>query len=59
VVGRVFVQPDAAPLHEWAGLYQRIMVVAVLFPCRIALGVRLLSITRTPYGISGARSVAR
>jgi hypothetical membrane protein len=44
VVGRVFVQPDAAPLNEWAGLYQRIMVVAVLFPCRIALGIRLLSI---------------
>jgi hypothetical protein len=59
LVGMVFVRPDAAPLHEWAGLYQRIMIVAVLFPCRIALGVRLLSIARTPYGISGARSVAR
>lgn len=47
VVGAVFVRPDAAPLHDWAGLVQRIMIVAVLFPCRITLGVRLLSITRT------------
>lgn len=47
-VGMGFVNPDAAPFHDWAGLYQRILVVAVLFPCRIALGVRLLSITRTP-----------
>jgi hypothetical membrane protein len=54
VVGAVFVRPEAAPLHDWAGLVQR-MVLAVLFPCRIALGVRLLSITRTPHTISGAR----
>jgi hypothetical protein len=46
VVGIVFVRPDAALLHDWAGLHQRIMIVAVLFPCRIALGVRLLSIER-------------
>jgi hypothetical membrane protein len=59
VVGAVFVRPDAAPLHDWAGLVQRIMVLAVLFPCRIALGVRLLSITRTPHEISSARSVAQ
>jgi hypothetical protein len=52
VVGAVFVRPDAAPLHDWAGLVQRIMVVAVLFPCRIVLGVRLLSIARTPHEIS-------
>jgi hypothetical protein len=58
VVGAVFVRPDAAPLHDWAGLVQR-MVLAVLFPCRIALGVRLLSIARTPHEISGARSDAR
>jgi hypothetical membrane protein len=46
VVGAVFVRPEAAPLHDWAGLVQR-MVLAVLFPCRVALGIRLLSITRT------------
>jgi hypothetical membrane protein len=38
LVGMVFVRPDAAPLHDWAGLHQRIMIVAVLFPCRVALG---------------------
>ena len=59
VVGAVFVRPDAAPLHDWAGLVQRIMVLAVLFPCRIALGVRLLSIARTPHEISSARSDAQ
>jgi hypothetical membrane protein len=58
VVGAVFVRPEAAPLHEWAGLVQRI-VLAVLFPCRIVLGVRLRSIARTPHKISGARSDAR
>jgi hypothetical membrane protein len=36
------VMPDDAPLHDWAGLGQRVLVLVVLFPCRIALGVRLL-----------------
>jgi hypothetical protein len=58
VVGAVFVRPEAAPLHDWAGLVQR-MVLAVLFASRVALGVRLLSIARTPHEISGARSDAR
>lgn len=58
VVGAVFVRPDAAPLHDWAGLVQR-MALAVLFPCRIALGVRLLSIARTDREISGTPSEAR
>jgi Protein of unknown function (DUF998) len=58
VVGAVFVRPEAAPLHDWAGLVQR-MALAVLFPCRIALGVRLLSIARTDREISGTPSEAR
>ena len=58
VVGIVFVRPDAAPLHDWAGLHQRIMVVAVLFPCRVALGVRLHSIARADHEISDAPSGA-
>ncbi len=49
VMGAVFVRPDAAPLHDWAGLVQRTMILAVLFPCRVALGVRLLSIARNPH----------
>ena len=36
------VMPDEAPLHEWAGLGQRLLIVVVLFPCRIVLSVRLL-----------------
>jgi hypothetical protein len=37
-----FVPPDEAPLHAWAGLAQRVLILAVLFPCRVALGARLL-----------------
>jgi hypothetical membrane protein len=34
--------PDDAPLHQWAGLAQRIVILAVLFPARIVLSLRLL-----------------
>lgn len=40
------VIPDDAPLHDWAGLLQRLIVVLVLFPCRIALAVRLVRTTQ-------------
>jgi hypothetical membrane protein len=39
-----FVFPDDGPLHDWAGLIQRITILAVLFPCRIILATRLLTI---------------
>lgn len=45
VMGR-FVIPDGAPLHEWAGLAQRALILLVLFPARIVLGLRLLQVTR-------------
>ena len=52
LVGFVFmgalVVPDDAPLHDWAGLGQRLMVLAVLFPARIALGVRLRETADAP-----------
>jgi hypothetical membrane protein len=38
------VMPDDAPLHEWAGLAQRLLILVVLFPCRIVLGLRLLQV---------------
>jgi hypothetical protein len=38
------VMPDSAPLHEWAGLAQRALIVLVLFPCRVVLSLRLLQI---------------
>lgn len=44
LVGGGLVMPDGAPLHDWAGLYQRVLVVAVLFPCRIILSIRLLRV---------------
>ena len=39
-----FVMPDDAPLHDWAGLGQRVIVVAILFPCRVLLGLRLRAV---------------
>jgi hypothetical membrane protein len=46
VVRGRFAIPDDAPLHDWAGLLQRIVILAVTFPCLVALGIRLLSKTR-------------
>ena len=41
IVGNVvmvrFVIPDDAPLHDWAGLGQRILVVGLLFPARVLM----------------------
>jgi hypothetical membrane protein len=34
------VMPDAAPLHDWAGLAQRVLILLVLFPCRVVLSLR-------------------
>lgn len=44
LVGGALVMPDDAPLHDWAGLYQRVIVLAVVFPCRIALSLKLLQV---------------
>jgi len=42
VVLGTLVMPDDAPLHDWAGLAQRALIIIVLFPCRIVLSLRLL-----------------
>ena len=42
VVSVTLVFPEDAPLAAWAGLVQRILILAALFPCRIALAARLL-----------------
>jgi hypothetical membrane protein len=39
------VIPDDAPLHDWAGLAQRFIVLVLLFPARIALAIRLLRVS--------------
>jgi hypothetical membrane protein len=41
------VLPDDGALHEWAGLIQRLTLLALFFPCRIALGARLLRVARS------------
>jgi hypothetical membrane protein len=38
------VLPDDAPLHQWAGIAQRALILAVIFPCRIVLASRLLRV---------------
>lgn len=40
------VMPDDAPLHGWAGLAQRAVILVVVFPCRVVLAVRILRVVR-------------
>jgi hypothetical membrane protein len=42
------VMPDDAPLHDWAGLIQRALIILVVFPCRITLGIRMLRLQKAP-----------
>ena len=42
----VLVLPEDAPLHDWAGLAQRLIVLVLLFPARLVLAIRLLGMTR-------------
>ena len=41
----ILVIPSDAALHEWAGLAQRLIVLGLLFPARLALSYRLLRMT--------------
>jgi hypothetical protein len=40
----VLAIPDDAPLHDWAGLAQRVVILGVLFPARIVLALRLAKV---------------
>jgi hypothetical membrane protein len=40
------VIPDDAPLHDLAGLAQRTIILALLFPCRMVMAGRLLRVAR-------------
>lgn len=44
----ILVVPDDAPLHEWAGLAQRVIVLGLLFPARLVLSHRLLRMAARP-----------
>lgn len=41
VVMGAFVIPDGAPLHPYAGVAQRVVIVTVTFPCLVVLAARL------------------
>ena len=40
LLGR-FAIPDEAPLHDYAGLAQRVVLLLITFPCLVAMAVRL------------------
>jgi hypothetical membrane protein len=42
----VLAIPDDAPLHPYAGLAQRVVILTVTFPCLVALALRLRRIGR-------------
>jgi hypothetical protein len=41
----ILVIPIDAPLHEWAGLAQRVIVPGLLFRARLVLSHRLLRVS--------------
>jgi hypothetical membrane protein len=47
VVMGALVIPDDAPLHEYAGLGQRLLILLVVFPCRVTLAARMLRLVRS------------
>ena len=48
VVMNTLVVADDAVLHDRAGLIQRLIVLVLVFPLRVALGIRLLRRSRSP-----------
>jgi hypothetical membrane protein len=44
LAGGTLFMPVDAPLHDWAGLYQRVLILAVVFPCRLVLSLNLLRV---------------
>ncbi|MBT2500827.1 DUF998 domain-containing protein [Agromyces sp. ISL-38] len=52
----ILVIPDDAPLHDWAGLAQRGIVLGLLFPARLALSYRML---RLPEQTRSASAIKR
>jgi hypothetical membrane protein len=40
------VMPDDAALNPYAGVFQRALILIVLFPCRTILGLRMLRVAR-------------
>lgn len=49
VAGSAFVRPPGAPLHQWLGLFQW-MLLAMWFSCTIILALRLLRVARSADG---------
>jgi hypothetical membrane protein len=54
----ILVLPDDAPLHDWAGLAQRVIVLGLLFPSRVVLACRLLGRGEHSPTVRAARRLA-
>jgi hypothetical membrane protein len=46
----ILVIPDDAPLHDWSGLAQRVIVLGLLFPARLALSYQMLRSSHASHG---------
>lgn len=55
LVMNLLVLPEQGPLHSGAGLAQRLIVLALIFPLRVALGVRQLRLTARSGPVFDAR----
>lgn len=44
----LLVIPEDTPLHQWAGVAQRLLLLLVLFPCRVAIAERARRIVVQP-----------
>ena len=52
----ILVIPDDAPLHDWAGIAQRLVLLGMLFPARLALSQRLLRLAPGFARLNGYKS---
>ena len=55
----ILVIPDDAPLHDWAGLAQRGILLCLLFPARLALSYRMLRLSEQTRSASAIKPTAR
>ena len=53
----LLVVPDDGPLHPWAGLAQRLLILVLIFPCRITIAELARRIARHGIGQPGGYAV--
>ena len=48
------VMPEDAALHDYAGLGQRLLILLIVFPCRVTIAARMLRLSSTGSGGASA-----